>query len=102
MGWGLRPMHVKAKRLLKREPSKHWLVWWKAAAAQRGATCSVCGFVRPLVGGEHYASHCRVFPSKDTAETWAEELLLRMYGDATIPSHKIPDFLCAAPEGESP
>lgn len=83
-------------------PKPRWIVWWQARPNQWRAMCSVCGLTIGLTPGEIYRSHCRVFPSKDTAETWAQDLIAIMLQDPRIREQNLPWTFWAMPEGEGP
>ncbi len=83
-------------------PAPKWHVWWQARRNQRGAMCSVCGLMIALTPGQIYRSHCRVFPSKDTAETWARELIAIMQEQLAIDFGNNPLIFWAMPVGERP
>ena len=52
------------------EPAKRWRNRWRATEIFHGA-CDVCGAVELILPGMAYENHCRVYPSKDVAETEA-------------------------------
>lgn len=76
----------------KREsaPAKAWKNWWRSLT-HSSHTCLTCGYRGPLRCGEAYQNHCRVYPSKDVAESDAAKL-----------PHPSRIYLGAYPEGESP
>lgn len=77
------------------EPPKRWRNWWRNGPAASAFRCNICGS-RGHTYGPHevFRNHCRVFPSKDAAETRAAEQMQQWRSCA--------DYLGAFPEEERP
>lgn len=75
-----------------KEPAKRWRNWW--CSSGRPTVCLICDARRRPAPGEVFADHCRTFPSKDAAETRANEIIQI--------DTKVSAYLGAYPEGERP
>lgn len=63
---------VTLERAVK--PPAKWKNRWRAPPYAVSLQCSKCGFVIEVGPREEYGSHCKLYPSRDMAETDAEEL----------------------------
>lgn len=82
------------------EPAKRWINWGRITIPG-GASfyCPECGASIRHSFGQVFPSHCKVFPSKDTAETSAAEVMaqdIRRFGSLAYA------YLGAFPEGKRP
>lgn len=54
-------------------PAKRWRNWWRATEVHEDE-CGHCGDLAVYGPGDLYGAHCRTWPSKDLAETFAEKV----------------------------
>lgn len=74
-----------------KEPATRWRNHWRSFGVGVHR-CMTCGVSMPLRAGEVYANHCKIYPSRDIAETDA----------AKIYKPHLREYLGAYPEGEQP
>lgn len=61
---------IYAYSLKGEPPPKRWLNWW-VSSVEATVWCGLCGAAQAFAADEPHPTHCRVYPSRDVAETFA-------------------------------